>query len=120
MSVGHKVWIPSGTAHELYHTNHYGNASWCRCCLGLRHKLVKREIPLDEITIDKRKVDENHLNLLVKDISEKGMDQPILVSNAYYLVDGVHRYMAHRKLKKSTIMCYVIVLIGGIIKDETL
>ena len=120
MSVGHKTWTPSSTGDELYKTNRYGNANWCRCCLGLHHKLVKREIPLDEITIDVRQVDEKHVNLLMKDISEKGMEQPILVSNAYHLVDGIHRYMAHRRLEKSMIMCYVIVLIGGIIKDETL
>ena len=120
MSVGHKTWTPSGTGQKLYYTNHYGTASWCRCCLGLHHKLVKREIPLDEITIDARQVDEKHLNLMVKDISEKGMMQPILVSNAYHLVDGIHRYMAHRKLEKSTIMCFVIVLIGGKIENETL
>ena len=120
MSVGHKTWKPSGTGDEVYRTNRYGNAGWCRCCLGLHHKLVKREIPIDDITIDARQVDEKHLKQLMIDISERGMVQPILVSNAFHLVDGIHRYMAHRKLKRSTILCYVVVLIGGNIKDETL
>ena len=115
---GHKVWSTSRTGIDMF-----GHSGWCRCCKGLKHTFVKKTIPLDEIKTDLgiTPIDKKHVDLMAEDIAERGMIQPIIVTGAYYLIDGIHRFMAHKKLGLHDIPCFVVVLEnGGTIENETL
>jgi len=74
-----------------------------------------REIDMDLIdrpeTIVRLEIEQSELDELVRSIRERGLRQPIEVVNRdgrFKIVFGDRRYLAHKILKKKTILCRVV------------
>ena len=66
------------------------------------------EVELERIKPHNQEVEEQYGNELMTRITAEALNAPIYINEGYFLLDGMHRLEAYKRLGKSTIECKMV------------